>query len=161
VSTRTEEVLGDIDGALAAYGTVTRDGADAMRWSPERVICHGTGPLMPERWNVWQHGTYEVRVTADVSSFAAGIEAMQRAFADWARTVWPVLGRAMEAAGKAIAGAYGFFWSGSQLHYHPADAPRRVTRRCRVCHPEAFSPPLAIDGREYHRRQRARRRRRG
>jgi hypothetical protein len=32
--------------------------------------------------------------------------------------------------------------------------------RCRTCHPEQAPRPLAVDGREYHRRQRARQRRR-
>lgn len=36
---------------------------------------------------------------------------------------------------------------------------RRDPRRCRVCNPGANPPPMRIDGHEYHRRQKARRRR--
>lgn len=36
---------------------------------------------------------------------------------------------------------------------------RRHRRKCPVCNPAGFGRPLAIDGREYHRRLRARHRR--
>jgi hypothetical protein len=35
----------------------------------------------------------------------------------------------------------------------------RKHRRCRTCHPRSVSRPLAVNGHEYHRRQRARTRR--
>jgi hypothetical protein len=158
-----ESVLADIDGALAAYGTVTGDWAspDAMRWKPEQpelVICHGTGLLMPERWNVWHHGTYQISVTADLSGFVAGMEAAGRAIQEWACSAH----EAMASTGKMIAAAYGLHLGGrGELHYHAEDAPRRVLLRCRVCHPSGYQSPAPIDGREYHRRQRARVRRRG
>lgn len=59
---------------------------------------------------------------------------------------------------EQTAAAFGFLWSGT-LHYHPAGAPRRMTRRCLACHPGAWTSSLCIDGREYRRRLRARRRR--
>lgn len=66
---------------------------------------------------------------------------------------------AMARLRQELADLYGFAWIGGDLHYHAADAPRRVLRRCLVCNPWCFSRPLAIDGREYRRRQQARRRR--
>ena len=47
-----------------------------------------------------------------------------------------------------------FTWVAGNLHYHPEEAPRRVLVR----HPEANPARLAIDGQEYHRRQKARKR---
>ena len=57
---------------------------------------------------------------------------------------------------EQTAAAFGFWWSGGTLHYHAAG----ISRRCPACHPGCWTPPLRIDGHEYHRRQRARRRRR-
>ena len=61
---------------------------------------------------------------------------------------------------EQTAAAFGFLWAGDKLHYHPADAPPRARRRCLACHPGSWVPSLRIDGKEYRRRQRARRRRR-
>jgi len=55
---------------------------------------------------------------------------------------------------EQIAEAYGFWWNGT-LHYHAAG----ISRRCPACHPGCWTLPLCIDGHEYRRRQRARRRR--
>ena len=63
-----------------------------------------------------------------------------------------------ESIAKMTAAAFGFTWMAGDLHYHAEDAPRRVRLRCWVCHPEAYPHLLAIDGREYHRRQKARKR---
>lgn len=37
---------------------------------------------------------------------------------------------------------------------------KRHRRRCAVCNPAGFPPPLCVNGHEYHRRQKARRRNR-
>jgi hypothetical protein len=72
------------------------------------------------------------------------------------------LGAAMadfgENLAKVTAAAFGFTWVAGNLHYHAEDAPRRVLVRCRACHPEANPARLAIDGQEYRRRQKARKR---
>ncbi len=61
---------------------------------------------------------------------------------------------------EQTAAAFGFWWEpGFGLHYHGENAPRKITRRCPLCNPyqrRAVTPPLCIDGREYHRRQRNR-----
>lgn len=46
---------------------------------------------------------------------------------------------------------------GHAMHAHMYPG---LHHRCRMCHPWAYSKPLAVDGREYRRRQRARLRRR-
>ena len=164
----TSAVLAAIDSALTANGTVSRDWSspDAMHWSPDKpepVICHGARPLMPERWSTWRHGTYSLRVTADTSEFLAQLEAVSRAVtqlaAAWAAEIVPGMQQAAKAMAAAIASIYDYSWVDGTLHWHAADAPRRVLRRCRACHPEAFTEPLAIDGHAYRRRQRARQRR--
>jgi hypothetical protein len=168
----TDAVLADIDGALAAYGTVSGDwvSPDAMAWSPQKpelVICHGTGLLMPERWNVWQHDTYvQVVLSVDVSAFMVGVEALGHAVAQWNRTVadlaHPMAAaiRCFEDVGKVIADAFGFSFANGALHWHAEDAPRRVLLRCPACHPHANPAPLAIDGHAYRHRQLRRTRRR-
>jgi hypothetical protein len=155
-----DSVLADIDGALAAHGTVTRDWSspDAMHWisdKPELVICHGTRPLMPVQGTV-RRGNL-VTITADCTEFLAALEAAGRAMAEWGATITRSFQQAADDTAKGIAAAYGFTWDG-QLHYHADDAPRDIRRRCLLCNPGGFSPPLAIDGREYRRRQKARRR---
>lgn len=64
---------------------------------------------------------------------------------------------------ETTAAAFGFWWEpGFGLHYHAEGAPRKITRRCLLCNPgrrRSVTPPLCIDGHEYHRRQQARKRR--
>jgi hypothetical protein len=45
------------------------------------------------------------------------------------------------------------------IHDHHAAAFPKFHRHCPTCHPEMAPRPLAVNGREYHRRQRARTRR--
>ncbi len=59
---------------------------------------------------------------------------------------------------EQTAAAFGLWWDGG-LHYHLQDAPRRVIRRCHLCTPGSWTRKLCIDGNEYHRRQRNRRKR--
>ena len=59
---------------------------------------------------------------------------------------------------ERTAAAFGFWWN-EGLHFHEQDAPRRVTRRCPLCNPASWTRRLCIDGREYRRRQMARKRR--
>ena len=73
----------------------------------------------------------------------AVIAGMRTGMQEWAegvgRTVFPAFTRGADHTAKLIAVAYGFSWAGGELHYHAADAPRRVLRRCRMCHPEALA----------------------
>jgi hypothetical protein len=79
-------------------------------------------------------GEAHVRITADVSKFEAA------------------LSRAAEAASKAV-------WGFRRLHERLARDPRHRAR-CAVCSPMANPRPLTIDGHAYHRKTRARRKRR-
>ncbi len=57
---------------------------------------------------------------------------------------------------ERTAEAFGF-WYRDGLHWHPQDAPRRYTRKCSLCTPGCWTRPLCIDGNEYRRRLRNRR----
>lgn len=147
MSDHTDAVLADIDGALAAYGTVVRDpevSLDAMRWTPEK-------PQQPPAC-LWQPARLEIRI--DVSDILAAFGAMSQAISD----MGAVLLRAACEVAPLAAAAFGYSWTDGKLHYHAADASRRVRRRCPACHPLAFQPPCP-DGAYYRHRQLARRRR--
>ena len=145
-------VLAAIDEALDAHGTISREGTDAMRWSPERVICDGGRPLMPAA----------MRVTA--VSYAPFTEFGRRPACRC--SLLPFLSEertgaiAESSAGlqrsfTAMAGALDVLQRMVDA-MHAGQSPRR----CRACNPRGYCEPLAINGREYHRRQRARERRR-
>jgi hypothetical protein len=55
---------------------------------------------------------------------------------------------------EKLAGLY------RMIHEHHAWAYPKEHRRCLTCHPQMAPHPLAVNGREYHRRQMARARRR-
>jgi hypothetical protein len=105
---------------------------DDWATEPPRVICDEGQPLWPERWNWLRHGTWSYIVTA------VGPDGQ------------PIPGAIVEIRPS---------------HFHPGDyisprAGRRDWRRCPLCHPQGNPPKLPVDGREYRRRQMARRRRR-
>ena len=149
----TDAVLAGIDATLEAWETQE----DAARWHPD-----GDGPddLAENQLAEWclvygvggMRGMHATLLIYDaVTSFSEAASCttaqMAQSYADFG-----------ESIAKATAEVFGFTWAAGDLHYHAEDAPRRVRLRCRVCHPEAYPHPLAIDGREYHRRQKARRR---
>jgi hypothetical protein len=145
----TDAVLAGIDATLEAWETQE----DAARWHPD-----GDGPddLAQDQLAEWCRayvvpaGMMGVHATLVIyDECAAFYEAASRPMAEWAQSMAD-LG---ESLAKATADAFGFTWAFGDLHYHAQDAPRRVLVRCRACHPEANPARLAIDGREYRRRQ--------
>ncbi len=134
----SDRTLADIDAALESW----EHGDDASRWHAD-----GDGPdELDEVDEELSCGT--LVVFADFASAARTMEDLRHGFAALS-AAWP-------GSVKSLVTAFRFPRAGC---LHAPDAPRRVTRRCRACHPEAFGLPLAMDGREYRRRQRARRRR--
>ena len=166
----TETVLASIDDTLAGYdGAVVRDGLDAMRWIPERVICDGGRPL-------------EIKPAPGLGDWTFG-----------ARTIIPGLSYEMTASSRCgyprcdcpaceppgtMLGASATLVAYDELADFSAAlhrvlkslrglslllacaAPRpHQAARCRTCNPAGNPEPLAVDGREYRRRQKARQRR--
>ena len=138
------DVLDAIDGALRDYDT----SHDAMRWVPDRVICDGGQPL---RIGWHQPGSITVltpTVIAVDDATAAAFTALAQRF--------QALGRATvdmwEPAAKAIADLAHAIDRGINPGLH--------NRWCARCRPLANPRPLCIDGAEYRRRQRNRRKRR-
>ena len=111
---------------------------DAMRWNPEpaRVICDGGRPLRPERWSPWRHGAWGYTVTV------------------------------IDATGEAVEGATVTFSVSpetraavSRMFHFDHPLSRRRYSRCPLCNPRGNPGRLAVDGREYARRRKARKRR--
>lgn len=87
------------------------------------------------------------------------------AFADQVAAVFRPLTIALTGAAEQIAAAFrpltqaGHAWAAAVLHEADKQKrPRWHRRKCRTCNPAGFTDPLPY-GREYHRRQLARRRR--
>jgi len=121
------------DGALAAYGTVGYgETGDSMRWRPEPpalVICDGGRLLTPARRS---------------PSFA---EAEIIAPAAWFSGNWEAFGAEVDRAVREVHSLYA------------AWKPRHHKRRCSRCNPAGNPGPLAVDGHEYQRRLKNRRKR--
>ena len=124
----TDAVLAGIDATLEAWETQE----DAARWHPD-----GDGPddLAENQLAEW------------CRRYADGIMPMTPTLVIYDEVVTA----ARAVISESIAS---FTWVAGNLHYHPEEAPRRVLVR----HPEANPARLAIDGQEYHRRQKARKR---
>lgn len=139
-------ILETIDGALVDYEA----SGDAMRWVPEekrearpRTPLSGQISLNGSTWVPVSYDTTPIvnpRITFDMSGFS---EALQR-MAD-------ALQPAVEAAGKMCAQ----FTHSIDRGFFPEQH-----KRCTVCHPWRRPKPLAVNGHEYQRRLKARRRRR-
>lgn len=123
------------DGTLALINGALRDyetSSDAMRWSPdpERVA---PDPALPM-----------VFVDFDLGPLVRGFQQMSEALA---RAVIPAFHAAIEPV-RQMAHAVDAGWY-----------PRQHIR-CHQCHPMANPKPLAVNGAQYRRRQKARKRRR-
>jgi hypothetical protein len=105
-------------------------GTDAMRWRPG-----GKRKPVPT-----------AAVSATAVAFAVTVDAR-----DFTRALSEVI----EVVNRAVRPA--FLDAAKGLHALSAAFFPEQHRRCRACHPQW--KPLAVDGREYHRRQQARRRR--
>ena len=126
-----DAVLDSIDGALRDYAT----SADAMRWSPEpENVKEGLEPC--------DCGVTDFARLINTEALAAFHRSLNEAFSIMAGT----MGRTLEA------------FTGM---YHPLMAiyDRRHRNRCHVCNP-AGNPLPFPGGAEYHRRRKARQRRR-
>ena len=137
----TDAVLAGIDATLEAWET-DADG-DAARWHPD-----GDGP----------DDLAENQLTEWCRRYAGGMRGMTATLVIYDEVAAAARAVISESIAKMTAAAFGFTWMAGDLHYHAEDAPRRVLVRCRACHPEANPARLAIDGQEYHRRQKARKR---
>lgn len=129
------DILEMIDGALLDFDLST----DAMRWCPEgkRVpVPRGTpAAVTPLDGATW---TAPAPVTVDVFVDTAQFTRLLNEFIETlSRAVRPVLDDAARG-----------------LHALSAALFPGQHRRCRACHPQW--KPLAVDGHEYHRRQRNR-----
>jgi hypothetical protein len=144
VTDSTDRVLASIDETIDGY--VSEDWAvsgDAMRWQAEK----------PDNIRTVR---YNVHVTSSMDA-----EAIARAF----RPIGVMVQRQVESLREAFA-SLGKMINRSVEHVHTAIAPmhygddyRRHRRACRLCNPAGNPPPLLINGAEYRRRTRARRRR--
>ena len=166
-----DSTLASIDAALESW----ERGPDAARWAPPRlpaatrrrmaaarrlsaetgldgyaalcVAAEAERQVSSGPWREWLIPQPGVTLTADTSQLGAQITQMARAAAEAMRP----LGAALKSLSEAFAR------SGHVVH--AAQYPREHIR-CATCHPMANPGPLCINGREYHRRQRARKRRR-
>lgn len=134
------DILETIDGALLDFDLST----DAMRWCPEgkRVpVPRGTpAAVTPLDGATW---TAPAPVTVDVFVDTAQFTRLLNEFIETlSRAVRPVLDDAARG-----------------LHALSAALFPGQHRRCLTCRPSRKPKPLAVDGHEYQRRLRARRRR--
>lgn len=135
------------------------------------VICDGGRPLRPERWSPWRHGSWSYIVTA-IGADGAPLEgaAFEIGAADFAASSFewhvPAGFRPLEHGDYAIgpleaSGTFTFKVGTESPLWHYAHAARlRGWYRCPVCNPRGNPGRLAVDGREYARRRKARKRRR-
>jgi hypothetical protein len=147
MTSAADSVLASIDGALTACGYVgSGDAGSQMRWRPEP-------PEEPEREPTGEAGEAgedddwaplrpSLTVTAHFRVPGRGWDACVRAGARSAGQM-PGLARDLKAAYARQPGWY----------------PRPASH-CGECNPRGNPEPLAVDGREYQRRIRNRRRRR-
>jgi len=143
VTDSTDKVLVSIDEAIDGY--VSEDESvsyDAMRWQPEE----------PDNVRAVRH---DVRVTNTMDP-----EAIARAL----RPIGVMVQQQAEALQKTF-GTLAKMINRSVGHVHTSIAPmhygddyRRHRRGCRLCNPPGNPKPLAVNGAEYRRRTRARRR---
>jgi hypothetical protein len=139
MTSATDNVLASIDGALTDYGYIeSGEVGSSMRWRPEPPEAEPD----PEWHNLddlhfLDGDRPEFTVTAHYRT-SAGFNACVRA------TVYS------EAARVAMA---------KVRHPYPGWSPRPASR-CEECNPRGNPGPLAVNGSEYQRRIRNRRRRR-
>jgi hypothetical protein len=124
-----------VDRALADIDATLESwesGVDAARWHPDG----GPDKLAEE--------DAADQLTRQVSAIMAAAAEFGRMITVTITPNMVVFVKRMNAMGHAM---------------HACQLPH-LHRHCVICHPEALPPPLAINGREYHRRQLARRKRR-
>jgi hypothetical protein len=132
-----DAVLEAIDGALQDYSV----SADAMRWVPE------SGSLAPRR-----AGHEFSVVIIDEVDWDAAEQAATEAFETFRR--------GMQKVAEAFAASMVALGPLEKIvHDMSAVIDPRDHRKCRTCHPQAFLTPAWSGGREYHRRLKARQRR--
>lgn len=125
------DILDVIDGALRD-NTVS---GDAMRWRPE--------PEAPEAREDHADDGAAVLASIDLSGFMEAMREAGEALLRFGTTVWKALGQFLPLAPCVIG-----------------HERQRDRARCRRCNPKGNPRPLAVNGHEYTKRQRARRRRR-
>lgn len=136
-----------IDGALRDYEL----SSDAMRWQPDRAVCDGTGytrggASRTEGRIRLQGMTASLVIYDEVTTFTTGMQAAGQAFQALARGFQSLSGVQLTVTGTISHNIHRIYW------------PRQHIR-CTECHPDANPRPLAINGAQYRRKQKARRRR--
>lgn len=134
------------------------------------VICDGGRPLRPERWSPWRHGNWSYIVTA-IGADGAPLEGatVDIGTADFTASSFewhiPAGFRPLDPGGyvigpRELSATFTFKVGPDSPLWHYAHAARlRGWSRCPVCHPRGNPRRLAVDGREYARRRKARKRR--
>ena len=129
------------DAALAAIGAALdswESGEDAAEWNADG------GP------DDLAEGPFTAAQLAAFATAARHCGAVIQSLADTMRPVAVAYGKMIGQWSAAFA---------AMSHPLLDAADRKHHARCPVCNPCANEPPLCIDGNEYHRRQKARRRR--
>ena len=145
------DILDAIDSSLRDNSV----SADAMRWSPDREVAEAQEHWqpwrdLPPRTSIRQQGPAVILEEADWGAIGAGLNAFVRSFAEDMQA----MGRTMSKALQPLADL-------AARSAHDRDArerPRWHRNRCRQCNPAGNPLPLP-GGREYRRRQKARKRR--
>jgi hypothetical protein len=143
VSTSADATLAAIDGCLRDNSV----SGDAMRWSPDP----GADELTPAPQ--WRGATPSLVIYDEVADWQAAGEHLSvfaDAFADGMKVVAVAVAKAL----LPLAGLSRQLAHAQDMQ----DRPRWHRIRCPQCNP-AGNPPPCPGGREYHRRQKARRRR--
>jgi hypothetical protein len=162
----TDRVLASIDEAIDGY--VRDDWAvsgDAMRWQPDapETQQHSGGDgewntlgVLADRGfvrrvsNLSNHMEVARRFDAQITgSVRVNMAAVTQAFAALAHAMKPVVAAFAEVAKKNHPQV-------ARLQY--GDDYRRHRRACRLCNPAGNPKPLKVNGADYRRRTRARRR---
>ena len=149
--TAPDEALSAIDAALE--GWTERDwsvGADAMRWTPTpNPSPQSERPSIRHRADA---GTVTLTVTPDAQALVAVVE---RIVLQWAgiRNAFMATAIALRKHQVSIHIVYAPVMYGDGYRRH------RRRCRCRACNPAGNPKPLRVDGREYARRRKNRRRR--
>ena len=139
----THGILDSIDGALYDFET----SKDAMRWVPEDERHAGNRPAAVSPWHdlagaalvLNSPSATALMLTVDADEFNQALNELAAAVT---RAFRPVI----EDTVKAFHGLSAVL--SPELH-----------RKCWTCHPKRKPKPLAVDGHEYQRRLRARRKR--
>lgn len=129
--------------------------ADVQIHGPASPYAEWVWPPIRKRLGVWrQESPAPIRVTVDTAPFTAAVQQAARVIERFTVTFRPVADAcAYIIGGKVIVAGHSLM-----VATLAPDRRRKHYRRCGTCRPYSNPGPLCIDGREYHRRQKSRRR---